>query len=766
MSLFKRTTAYIFITVVLCLLMLATGFALSAEAADDRGYSFSVNIDTEGLIAYLEESMIDCPKRVDVSQFAIPYTTADGVAIQKLIWHGTPVLFHVNGIGLSGSNGIIQYVYFTYHYDAATYQRMYNECIGVADAMTADLKNNKAITDVTKALILHDRIIANCEYDLAGVSSGNISNESQEMYGVLVNGKATCQGYAYTYMYLLREVGIDSYICTSEDMGHDWNIVILNGKKYHVDVTFDDPVRDVTGRVYHDYFLLSTAALKKSEHNFNDFDSSPTDTTYDNYYWRNSRAEFVLVDGNVYYINNSNETLNRLGTSSYLTKISDVWLTAEGNYWIGNYSRLSTDGVSLFYSKSNAVYAYDISSGRSRVVYTPSFSGEAKGIYGFTYDRGYLVIDRFHRPDFAADTKSKYQLRVPYDIEPPQASLSYTNNTAAYQTLTFKLGDNNSIAGYYWGNSSVPSENKYTSTHRTTATEYISKSGTYHLTAVDTAGNLSKAASVTFYATRLETDGGNVTTSTVISAKGAKIALPIPTRDGYEFIGWSKTYTDSGEYLKDFTPSSDSVLYAIWSYTGEQGSIFDPADYINRFSDVPNGAWYADAVAYCAQRGYINGVSATLFSPATNLTREQFVLILANFAGVKTDSYKYSDSGMKDVPVGQWYSGAVAWGVSEGYVKGVASDRFGLHQYITREQLARLLYVYAEDIGMDVGGRADLSVFRDSSNVSSWAYENVSWAVECGLISGMTSDSLVPRGNATRAQTARIFMIFDKLDKK
>lgn len=764
MLLRKKTTAYIFVTAMLCLFILLMGVGLSAKN-DDRGYSFSVNVDTEGLIAYLEDSMMDCPKRVDVSDFNIPYTTEDGIAIQKLIWHGTPVLFHVNGIGIEGSNGIITYLYFSYHYNAATYQRMYAECVSTAKKMTADLVNDKAMTDVTKALILHDRIIADCEYDLRGASTGNISNESQEMYGVLVDGVATCQGYAYAYMYLLREVGIDSYICSSEAMHHDWNIVIINGKKYHVDVTFDDPVYDVTGRVYHDYFLLSTKAIKASEHNFNDFDSSPSDTTYDNYYWRNSRTEFCVVNGTVYYIDNVKETLNRLGSSTPLAKVSDVWTTAEGNYWRGNFVRMATDGVSLFYSKTDGIYRYDISGGSSKNIYKPSFSGEARDIYGFTYDGGYLVIDRFNRPDFASYTKTKYQLRIPYDTEAPVASLSYTNNTAAYQTVTIGLRDNNSIGGYYWGRETVPQSNVYVVTHGISAKEYVSEPGTYYLTAGDTAGNLSKTVSVTFYSTRLETDGGNVSASTVISAKGEKINLPIPQRNGYEFIGWSRSYTDSGEYLTSYTPLSDGVLYALWRYTGETDDRI-PEGYRNRFRDVSDSAWYADAVAYCAARKYINGTSETVFSPASNLTREQFILILANVAGVNADNYKYADSGMKDVPIGQWYSGAVAWGVSEGYVKGVAADRFGRGQNITREQLARLFYVYAEDIGMDVTGRADLSVFKDGPKVSDWAYTEVRWAVDTGLISGMTKDTLEPRGYATRAQTARIFMAFDKLNKK
>ncbi|MBR4880755.1 MAG: S-layer homology domain-containing protein, partial [Clostridia bacterium] len=157
------------------------------------------------------------------------------------------------------------------------------------------------------------------------------------------------------------------------------------------------------------------------------------------------------------------------------------------------------------------------------------------------------------------------------------------------------------------------------------------------------------------------------------------------------------------------------------------------------------------------------GNTSTTFSPNANLTREQFVLILANMAGVDANAYKYVDCGMTDVPVGQWYTGAVAWSIAEGYVAGVAADRFGTRQNITREQLARLFYVFAEDRGVDVAGRADLSGYSDNGKVSSWAYKEVQWAVSAGIISGMTKDTIGPKGNATRAQTARMFMVFDKL---
>lgn len=187
-------------------------------------------------------------------------------------------------------------------------------------------------------------------------------------------------------------------------------------------------------------------------------------------------------------------------------------------------------------------------------------------------------------------------------------------------------------------------------------------------------------------------------------------------------------------------------------------------EYVNAFEDVADSHWFADEVAYCVKKGYMKGMSETVFSPNTVLTREQFVLILANMAGVNTDAYKDMDSGMTDVKTGQWFSGAVYWAVNEGYVQGVSEGVFGRGQSITRSQLARLLYLYAEKQGMDMTVEGDpFESFADTSKIQSWAYDNLKWAVSKGIITGVKADELSPNTTATRAQTARMLTIFDTL---
>lgn len=186
--------------------------------------------------------------------------------------------------------------------------------------------------------------------------------------------------------------------------------------------------------------------------------------------------------------------------------------------------------------------------------------------------------------------------------------------------------------------------------------------------------------------------------------------------------------------------------------------------YTDAFVDVKSTHWYYDAVNYCLRYSYMVGVSSDRFSPLSNLTREQFVMILANYEGVDTDAYKNVDSGMKDVIKGSWYSGAVAWAVEEGYVCGIAPGVFGTGQPIERAALVRLLMLYTATQGVDVSGRADLSVYADAANVQEWMREGLEWAVYNGLISS-TSDyymHLAPKGKVTRGMAAVMIMNYDE----
>ena len=173
------------------------------------------------------------------------------------------------------------------------------------------------------------------------------------------------------------------------------------------------------------------------------------------------------------------------------------------------------------------------------------------------------------------------------------------------------------------------------------------------------------------------------------------------------------------------------------------------------FTDLAEGAWYTDAVAYAYGSGLMSGLSNTSFGPNSVTTRAQIVTILYRLAG----SPGGGSSRFRDVPGGQWYSTPVAWATEKGIVSGYSDGRFGPNDPITREQMALMLFNYCKAQNIATSGSASLDKFRDSGSVSSWARPALQWACSAGLISG-TDAGLSPKGAATRAQVSTILMRF------
>ena len=174
------------------------------------------------------------------------------------------------------------------------------------------------------------------------------------------------------------------------------------------------------------------------------------------------------------------------------------------------------------------------------------------------------------------------------------------------------------------------------------------------------------------------------------------------------------------------------------------------------FVDVAPGEWYYDAVDFVYRNGLMNGIDSAVFSPNTTTTRGMIVTILYRFDGTAAAGA----SGFTDVPEDQYYTSPVAWAAANGIVTGYGDGRFGPNDTITRQQMAAILYRYAQYRGYDVTARANLSGYQDAGQVESYAADAMSWANAEGLISGMDATTLAPGGFATRAQVATILMRF------
>ena len=171
------------------------------------------------------------------------------------------------------------------------------------------------------------------------------------------------------------------------------------------------------------------------------------------------------------------------------------------------------------------------------------------------------------------------------------------------------------------------------------------------------------------------------------------------------------------------------------------------------FEDIKPTDWYYSAVKFAVTEGLFNGTSKTKFSPNTTMTRAMLVTVLWRFAGQPKDG----QNTFGDVPADQYYTDAVAWASANNVVNGVGKNRFNPNGVITREQMATILFRYAEANGLNTELRGDLNSFSDGNKVSGYAKDAMSWAVGMGLING-SKGRLDPQGGATRAQVAAILM--------
>ena len=164
------------------------------------------------------------------------------------------------------------------------------------------------------------------------------------------------------------------------------------------------------------------------------------------------------------------------------------------------------------------------------------------------------------------------------------------------------------------------------------------------------------------------------------------------------------------------------------------------------FSDVAAGAWYAEAAAYVRDNGIMNGTSATAFDPDETMTRSMLAAVLYRAAGspAVTGADRFTDTES-----GAYYANAVVWASENGIVSGYGNGLFGTNDPVSREQIATILWRYD---GGETGAAS--ASFTDSAAIGGYAVEAVNWAVENGIVTGLSDGSFGPKASATRAQVA------------
>lgn len=246
--------------------------------------------------------------------------------------------------------------------------------------------------DLETALFYHDYLCMCYSYDE--------SLTRYSAYDMLTEGTGVCQSYALLYAELLNGFGIECDYVISAEMNHAWNVVTIDGVKYNVDVTYDDPTSDRRGRASHQYFLVSDKALS-ADHSFTPAEGygQCTDTRYDSgAVWQDVRTGFVPVEDDFYFIKSGMLYRWDGGEPQYIDTIFATWFTGMGNdsYWKGNHSTLWFHEGLVLYSKPKSIMSYNPATGD--FAYRYLFEG-SEDIYGFSYIDNELVLQIGYSPN-------------------------------------------------------------------------------------------------------------------------------------------------------------------------------------------------------------------------------------------------------------------------------------------------------------------------------------------------------------------------------
>ena len=272
-----------------------------------------------------------------------------------------------------------------------------------------------------------------------------------------------------------------------------------------------------------------------------------------------------------------------------------------------------------------------------------------------------------------------------------------------------------------------------------------------HWTAVSSGGS----SRPTYPPTVTDTAGGDTSVAPARPHKGDTVTITPKPDQGNEVDSVTVTdrngdpvkVTDKGDGTYTFTQPTGKVTISVTFRDKETPGL--------PFVDVAPDTWYFDAVRYAYENSLMVGTSPTAFSPNGMTTRAQIVTILWRLVDSPAGE---APVDFADVDPAAWYGEAVRWAAGQGIVGGYGNGSFGPNDPVTREQLAAILYRFAQHMGYDTEGQADLSGFTDLAQVSTYAREAMAWCVDAGLLSGTSPTTLSPRGQATRAQTAAVLM--------
>ena len=377
----------------------------------DSGRYPGVSDDTVDRFNYtLEEAIDNREAEAMVSSYEIELETGKQMATDY--FNNNPDFFCASVTGYSYyTSGNVKYLWsvkLDYHWTQTEYQKKVNEYNAALNKVKKKVNSNWS--DMEKVLFFNDYLAELCEYEMGIYDSGAVvSNNIYNVYGVFVEKKAVCQGYALAFKKLCNLYGIECHIVSSDKKLHAWNMVKLDGSYFMVDVTSDDPVPDRFGGASHRFFLKSKNKLMtlSDHHNADDMvvtnalnPALANDTSYDTYFWDSIDTSFEYINGMWYSFDGNNAIYSYSCDGTDWTvgdKKVDVsgvcWYISGESGWYTASQALSVSSIEnlLIYTNPEKILFYNTVTGRSNTMYTPSVSQLSKGkVYGVKVTDGVM----------------------------------------------------------------------------------------------------------------------------------------------------------------------------------------------------------------------------------------------------------------------------------------------------------------------------------------------------------------------------------------
>lgn len=407
---------HIFFPLLVLFLLLPIAPFCSAEAPDTEVVIDSFIID--GLATYIPETgdvelyektiyetlyegMRAMSSKIDIRSFGITQKEIKDIVTTTINMY--PELYYVSHMFRYGiSNGTVPYI--EPQYIETETVKIDAEIAKMNAVMNEILEGVDEFSDpIDKLLVIHDRLALYGSYDTT------LTDHSA--HGLLVNGKAVCQGYASAFYALTARAGITGGFVDSEEMNHIWNAFYIDGYWYHADVTWDDPVSDLYGRAMHTYFLKSNEALS-GHTGYIPLENDATDL--DDAFWNDAQGAIYPIGAFYYFLSEENRALVKLDTETgivtELRSMRQAWPANTGHtsYWSALFSGLTLRNGRFYYNRGDSLYSCDLNgeNARKESLALPENLAENNSLYGF-YERGGMLY--FHYGSLSAPTAGEYE---------------------------------------------------------------------------------------------------------------------------------------------------------------------------------------------------------------------------------------------------------------------------------------------------------------------------------------------------------------------